>query len=186
MADFTSYQLNEMANILILYSSIDGHTLTICHRLRQVLERESQYVKIVSLDDEADVNLALFDKVVIGASIRYGKHRPHVYEFIKRNREILNGKASAFFTVNVVARQPGKNRPETNPYMKQFRKKAAWNPKELAVLAGKIDYRKYGFWNRRIIRLIMWLTNGPTDPDTVKDFTDWDEVEAFGRRVAGM
>lgn len=98
----------------------------------------------------------------------------------------MNGKACAFFSVNVVARKPGKNKPETNPYMKTFRNKTSWQPRALAVFAGKIDYRKYGFWNRQIIRSIMWLTNGPTHPDTVTDFTDWQAVEAFGRRIAGM
>lgn len=143
-------------------------------------------VKIVSVDDARDTDMPQFDKIVIGASIRHGKHGSSVYELIKRNLDVLNGKASAFFSVNVVARKPGKNKPETNPYMKQFRKKTSWQPKELAVFAGKIDYRKYGFWNRQIIRLIMWLTKGPTHPDTIADFTDWDAVEAFGLRIAQM
>lgn len=175
-----------MANILIVHSSIDGHTLTICRKLQQVIEQNGHSVKISSLVESQDAELLLFDKIVIGASIRYGKHRPEVYAFIKRNRDVLNRKAGAFFSVNVVARKPGKNRPETNPYMKKFRRKTSWQPSELAVFAGKIDYHKYAYWNRLVIRLIMWLTKGPTHPDTVADFTDWDEVEAFGLRIAEM
>lgn len=30
------------------------------------------------------------------------------------------------------------------------------------------------------------MTKGPTAPDTVIEYTDWDQVEAFGRLVAGM
>jgi menaquinone-dependent protoporphyrinogen oxidase len=37
-----------------------------------------------------------------------------------------------------------------------------------------------------MIRLIMFITNGPTDPETVIEFTDWQQVEAFGRRVSEM
>lgn len=175
-----------MANILIVYSTTDGHTVKICRRLRQVIEKDAQQVKLVSVNDDPDTELEWFDKIVIGASIRYGKHRPQVYQFIKRNEKALQSRPSAFFTVNIVARKPEKNRPQTNPYMQEFLKKVSWQPTELAVFAGKIDYQKCRFWDRHIIRLIMWMTNGPTHPKTVAEFTNWSEVDAFGRRVSVM
>jgi len=175
-----------MASVLIVYSSTDGHTLKICRRLQQVIEQQAHRVRLVSVDEDPDVDLERFDKIVIGASIRYGKHRPQVYDFIAKNEKILARKPSAFFSVNVVARKTGKNTPETNPYLKQFQKKTSWQPTALAVFAGKIDYQKYCFRDRQIIRFIMWMTNGPTDPRTVVEFTDWDEVDAFARRVCAM
>jgi menaquinone-dependent protoporphyrinogen oxidase len=54
----------------------------------------------------------------------------------------------------------------------------------MAVFAGKIDYPIYTFWDRQIIRLIMWMTGGPTDPKSVIDFTDWNKVDDFGRTIA--
>lgn len=175
-----------MANILIVYSTTDGHTLRICQRLQQVIEQQNHRAKLVPVDEVQEEHLALSDKIVIGASVRHGKHRQQVYDFIKRNMHVLESKPGAFFSVNVVARKPDKNRPDTNPYMKQFKKKSSWKPDALAVFAGKIDYQKYGFLDRHVIRLIMWLTKGPTHPNTVADFTDWKEVEAFGRRVCTM
>ena len=70
--------------------------------------------------------------------------------------------------------------------MKRFQAEESWKPKDLAVFAGKIDYQKYGFWDRNIIRLIMWMTKGPTHPNTVAEFTHWDDVEAFGQRICLM
>ena len=175
-----------MANILIVYSTTDGHTLSICRRLQRVIEQQAHRVELASVTDEPDTDIQRFDKIVIGASIRYGKHRPQVYDFIKRNGKVLESRPSAFFSVNVVARKPEKNRPETNPYIKQFRKKSSWQPRELAVFAGKIDYQKYRLRDRWIIRLIMWMTHGPTHPKTVAEFTNWEDVEAFGRRVCAM
>lgn len=174
-----------MANILILYSTTDGHTLTICRRLRQVIESRGHDATLVPIGEDA-VDVGRFDKVVIGARIRYGKHSPLVYEFIRRHRAVLESRPNAFFTVNVVARKPEKNSPETNPYMRQFLGRTPWRPRKLAVFAGKIDYRRYGFVDRMIIRLIMWITKGPTDPDAVVEFTDWNQVEAFGHVIADM
>jgi menaquinone-dependent protoporphyrinogen oxidase len=37
-----------------------------------------------------------------------------------------------------------------------------------------------------MIRLIMWMTKGPTDPQTTIEFTDWDKVDAFGHKIAEM
>ena len=37
-----------------------------------------------------------------------------------------------------------------------------------------------------MIRLIMWITGGPTDPATVVEFTDWQQVEAFAQVVSEL
>ena len=170
-----------MATILILYSSVDGHTIKICHRLKQVIEESNHQVTVLPIENCRAVDLPSFDKIVIGASIRYGKHRQAVFDFIDRYIPLLESKSSAFFSVNIVARKPGKNTPETNPYMRKFLREVDWKPDQLAVFAGKLDYPKYGIVDRQMIRLIMWITKGPTDPATVVEFTNWQAVEAFGR-----
>ena len=161
-----------MAHILILYSTTDGHTLKICRHLQQLLERQSNRVTMKSVDEEPGVDIEPYDKVVVGARIRYGKHTPQVFEFARSHRQALDAKPNAFFTVNVVARKPEKNSPDTNPYMRKFLARSPWRPKLLGVFAGRIDYKRYGFWDRQVIRFIMWITNGPTDPATDVEFTD--------------
>ena len=171
-----------MANILITYSTTDGHTRSICEHL-QKLVAEQHDVVLSAMDDDPGIDLSPFDKVVIGASIRYGKHQQQVLDFIKRNQAALESKPNAFFSVNVVARKPEKNTPATNPYLVKFLKQIAWQPQHLAVFAGRLDFPKYTYVDRQMIRLIMWMTKGPTAPDTVVEFTDWDSVEAFGRLI---
>jgi menaquinone-dependent protoporphyrinogen oxidase len=175
-----------MAKILIVYSTTDGHTRRICERLKQVAEEQDHRVVLSFIDDDPNIDLEPFDKVVIGASIRYGKHRPQVFEFIRKNRQKLESRPSAFFSVNVVARKPEKGQPESNPYLQKFLKHISWQPLKLAVFAGKINYPIYDFWDRQIIRFIMWVTKGPTDLQTVVDFTDWNKVDDFGRTIAEM
>ena len=175
-----------MAKILIFYASTDGHTRKICDRLQQIIEQQGHQVTLVSVNDKFQGVLQTFDKIVIGASIRYGKHSPKITDFINRNKLLLDSKPNAFFSVNIVARKPEKNQPDTNPYVRKFLKQIAWQPKELAVFAGKLDYPKYSFFDRLMIRLIMFITKGPTDPKTVIEFTDWQQVESFGRLIASM
>jgi menaquinone-dependent protoporphyrinogen oxidase len=175
-----------MDRILILYSTTDGHTRKIGQRLQQVIAQAGHEAVLVSVSDEPEVDLAGFDRIVIGASIRYGLYRPAIINFVVRNRQLLDSKPNAFFSVNIVARKAEKCQPDTNPYMQKFLKQTAWQSKNMAVFAGKLDYPKYRFLDRQLIRLIMLMTKGPTDPHAVIEFTDWQEVEAFGRLVSAV
>ncbi len=175
-----------MARVLVLYSTTDGHTVEICKRIGERLGTHGAEVQLADLKDSPRLADYEFDKIVIGASIRYGKHQPVVSEFISANQAVLEAHPNALFSVNVVARKPEKNTPETNPYLQKFLKKISWQPQNLGVFAGKIDYPSLGLFDKQMIRLIMWITKGPTDPTLTVEFTDWEKVDEFGDMVAGM
>lgn len=162
----------------ILYSTVDGQTLKICNVIKEVLEEKGNTVELFSIEDFKG-NVTNFDKFVIGASIRYGKHNPKIIEFINHNKVALEKIENAFFSVNLVARKPEKASPETNPYFIKFLQTIHWIPKTAAVFAGKLDYQKYPFTDRLMIQLIMWMTKGPTNSKTKIEYTDWDKVREF-------
>ena len=175
-----------MASILIVYSTTDGHTRNICERLLSVIERHGASVVLLPLAACSNEHLARSDALVIGASIRYGKHKPEVAAFIGAHQPAIEARPNAFFTVNVVARKPEKSRPGTNPYLIKFLKTISWKPQRLEVFAGRLDYPSYGFVDKHMIRFIMWVTKGPTELSSVTEFTDWAQVEAFGAELAAM
>ena len=139
-----------MAKTLILYSTTDGHTIEICKRIKQTVEQQGGDVELADLKDNPPLAAGTFDKIVIGASIRYGKHQPLVSEYIAENQSILEAHPNAFFSVNVVARKPEKNTPETNPYLQKFLRRISWEPKQLGVFAGKIDYPSLDFVDKHL------------------------------------
>ncbi len=175
-----------MPHIGFVYSTVDGHTLEICERLAQVVEAGGCTAVLLELTPESQIDLESFDQVVIGASIRYGKHRPEVAQFIEDNTDVLESKHGAFFSVNAVARKPEKQQPDTNPYVRKFFKNITWQPAAIGIFGGKINYSMYRFRDRTMIRFIMWMTKGPTALDSNVDFTNWDEVEAFGRAICEL
>jgi menaquinone-dependent protoporphyrinogen oxidase len=172
-----------MSGSLIIYSSTDGQTKIICEKIKN-FSKNSESIKLISLEEANDFNLQSYENIIIGASIRYGKHNKNLYKFISSNKETLEKKRSAFFSVNVVARKPEKNTPETNPYMKKFLKISNWKPDKLGVFAGKVNYPNYGFFDKYIIRLIMFITKGPTDTTKSFEFTDWSKVEDFAKELS--
>ena len=166
----------------MIYSSTDGHTKTICKRMIDFL-KDKNVTKLVSLNDAKNLDLSQFNKIIIGASIRYGKHSKELYKFIELNRNILNEKDSIFFSVNVVARKAEKNTPDNNPYIKKFLTISKWRPKKIGVFAGRVDYPNYNFFDKYIIKLIMFITKGPTDTSKSYEFTDWSKVEGFAKEI---
>jgi len=171
-----------MSKFLIIYSTTDGHTKIICERIKNFLNDEN-IVELLSLEDSKKINLSDFEKIIIGASIRYGKHSRELYKFINLNKNILDQKKSAFFSVNVVARKSEKNTAETNPYINKFLKISKWRPNKISVFAGKVDYPNYNFFDKYIIKLIMFITNGPTDTSRSYEFTDWSKVDDFSKEL---
>ena len=171
---------------LLAYSTTDGHTLHICERLQFVMTAHGQRVTLVPIEQAVALNLTKFERIVVGASIRYGHHQPQVAQFIAKHQQTLESRASAFFSVNIVARKPEKNQPHSNPYLKKFLRQISWKPQLLGVFAGKLNYPSYGWFDRQMIRLIMLITQGPTDPTAVIEFTDWAKVEAFAHAVCEL
>lgn len=171
-----------MTNYLILYSSTDGHTKRICEYIGNILKKQNNEIKINPINPDMET-LSEYDVVILGASIRYGKHQKSVFNFISKHKDLLKTKKTAFFSVNVVARKIEKNSPNTNPYMKKFLKNTSWKPNKLGVFAGRVDYPSYKFFDKYIIRMIMWITKGPTDISQSYEFTDWKVVESFAKTL---
>ena len=174
-----------MARILLLYNGVYGQALKVSGFVANEVAASGHSAVVRPLVDGA-ADAADFDAIVIGASIRHGKHNPAVMEFILAHRALLESKPSAFFSVSLVARKPNKNTPETNPYVKAFLAKSPWKPKLVGVFGGVLDYQRYGLFDRHVIRLIMRINGGPTDLDKTTEFTNWDEVKRFAGRLADL
>ena len=166
-----------MRNIFI-YSTSNGQSLKICNAINK--NKESL---IIDIDKIKTIELNKFDQIIIGASVKYGDHNKKIYDFIKNNKILLETKKTGFFSVNATARKSEKNKPETNPYVIKFLKKTNWTPDNIGVFAGKIDFPNYNFLEKYIIKVIMWITNGPTDTSKTFEFTDWEDVKKFSDKI---
>jgi menaquinone-dependent protoporphyrinogen oxidase len=164
---------------------VDGQTLKICEKIKEAYDQHKQSVKLVSIED-FNGNVTDYDLLVLGASIRYGVHDTKVIDFINSKKKELDSIKTAFFSVNLVARKPEKCAPDTNPYVIKFFKSIDWTPTLVEVFAGKLDYKKYPFFDRIMIQFIMWMTKGPTNKDAEIEYTNWNRVDDFSVRLLGL
>lgn len=166
--------------ILVLYSSHEGQTRKIVNVILQ--HAEEWQVDLHDLHLNPVIDLATYDKVLIAASIRYGHFHPSLNQFVRRHVVELNQKVGAFVAVNLVARKPEKNTPETNLYTRKWLAQSPWSPQHIAVFAGALRYSQYNWWQKRIIQLIMWMTGGSTDTSHDIEFTNWANVQKFAEQ----
>ena len=163
---------------LILYLSHDGQTKKIAEFIQSFIDDE---VVIEPLRE--DVDIRPFERVIIGAAIRYGHFNRLLYRFVEKNSSLLNDRKAIFFGVNLTARKPGKDNPETNPYIRKFLQRISWQPSKIAIFAGALCYPRYKWFDRVMIQLIMKITGGETDATKEIEYTNWEKVKAFAESL---
>jgi len=174
-----------MTNVLVLYTSRGGHTARIARRLCEAIAEAGGRAEMMDLNEaiHEGVDWPRFDVVVLGAPVLYGSYDRRVFEFVAAHRAALEARPNSFFNVSVVARTPEKATVEGNRYLQKFLQLSPWRPRDLKVIAGKVDYPAWAWHERLMIQLIMKYTHGPTDPRSVIDYTDWNDVRAYGRHL---
>ena len=168
-----------MEKVLLLHSSREGQTVKILHYIEEKLGNVECETKDVHLIDA--LNLSGYDKVIIGASIRYGHLNKKLYRFIEAHLDQLNKANAAFFCVNLTARKEaeGKDTPEGSAYIRKFLIKSPWQPQLIGVFAGALYYPRYRWFDRVMIRFIMSMTGGETDTTKEVEYTNWEKVSLF-------
>lgn len=170
---------------LILYSSRDGQTREIAARIAQALAPQ-QLCDVLDLAVAQQVDWTQYDRVLIGASIRYGHFQPALMKFVTAHQAELQKRVSGFFSVNLTARKADKCTPETNAYTRKFLAQSPWQPDCCAVFAGALRYPRYRWLDRIMIQFIMRMTGGETNTRKEVEYTDWQKVTAFARDFAHL
>jgi len=170
----------------MLFSTRDGQTREIAAYLCSQLNGLGADTAMIDLNRTDDIEWQLYDRVIIGASIRYGHFHPALDRFVKKHAAVLQSMPSAFFSVNLVARKPEKRSPQTNSYTRKFLLRSPWQPDSCAVFAGALRYPRYGWFDRFMIRLIMKMTGGETDTRKEVVYTDWEQVAGFAREIVQL
>ncbi len=172
-----------MKRALFLYSSREGQTKKILNYIKGELRDFN--CELVDLHSIESIDINQYERVLIGASIRYGHLNKKLYQFIQNNIEQLSDNPRvAFFCVNLTARkeEQGKDTPEGRAYIQKFLQKSPWKPELIGVFAGALYYPRYGFFDKMMIKLIMTLTGGETDTSKEVEYTNWKKVSVFAQK----
>lgn len=172
----------------LYYASHDGQARKIATHIAARLAARGVAAAPVDLaaGQPSPAQLARARLAVVVMAIRYGKHLPDGLRFIELYRGLANPPLLALASVNLTARKPGKDTAEGSVYVRKLIARNGLKPVLATAFAGKLDYPRYGLFDRTMIRFIMLVTGGPTDPATVIEYTDWAKVDAFADQIAAL
>lgn len=170
-----------MARILVLYSTIEGHTRRIALAIADRIRDHGHTVCLVDATDVfARLEADLFDAAIIGGSVHAGSHSDALTRVVSENRDLLDRVPTAFFSVSLTAAHADPDlRAEARRPVEAFTKATNWTPTVVETVAGALRFSQYGFLKKQLLRWISWRSGGPTDTTTDHDLTDWSRVHRF-------
>ena len=178
---------NRRKPVALYYATHDGQARRIAEHIFQRLGSET----IATPQDVGAVvptaaEIAGASVIVLVAAVRYGKHLPQADRFLSVYRAAQSPPPLALASVNLTARKPAKTTATGNAYLRKTIARHHLTPAVAVAFAGRLDYPRYSWSDRQIIRFIKLLTGGPTDPSTSVEYTSWPAVEAFADRIAEL
>ncbi len=174
--------------MLLCYATRDGQARRIAAHIAARLADSGIAAPLHDLAEAlpAPAALAAASLVAVVAAVRYGRHLPEADRFCAAYRALPAPAPLVFVSVNLTARKPGKDTAEGNQYLRKLLARHRLAPVLAAAVAGRLDYPRYGWLDRQMIRLIMKLTGGPTDPASCVEFTCWPDVDRIAARIVAL
>ncbi len=176
---------NDGSRILIRYATRDGQAHRIADRIAARLGSPLA-ARCLRTDPPSPEELSRAPLIVVVAAVRYGRHLPEADRFLAAYSKLSAAPPLALASVNLTARKAGKTSAESNAYLRKLIARHRLRPALAMAFAGRLDYARYRRSDRQLIRLIMWLTGGPTDLRTCVEYTDWRAVDEFSDQAARL
>lgn len=159
-----------MNNTLIVYASRHGTTSEYARKLLQMLDGN---VDLCFLNERANSlpDLSIYNTIVIGGSIHYGKNSKSVIKFVNDNLALLKTKRLGLFVTCHF---------EGEKALKQLNDAYPKSLLDIAVVAdyfdGELLFPKMNRWEKFITKLVL-------SSDEIKPIISRDKIEHFATKL---
>lgn len=165
--------------IAVIYSTTEGQTEKIAHHIAEYLRTHGVDVAVMHAGEvPLDYTLENSDGVILGASIHVGHHQKEVHSYVEAHVEELNAMPSAFYSVSLIAND---DMDQAEEFIEEFSDETGWKPDHSRAFRGALQYSKYNFIKRALMRSISEQHGGDTDTSKDYEYTDWGRVQNFAR-----
>lgn len=171
-----------MAKVLIVYGSGYGQTQKISEFIaEQLRERGIETDSLSGKHLPQNLSPESYDGIIVAASVRKMQYQKYIVSFVRSHSQLLQKLPSAFVSVSM-AEAGGHFQSH---WLEKFISDSGWRPAIFKSFAGALDYRKYNFITRFIMKKISQKTGMNTDTSANHEYTDWDAVRQFADEFAG-
>ena len=125
-----------------------------------------------------------YDGLIVGGPIHGGKHPRQLVKCVSKNCKSLNERPSAFFSLSLSAAGNEEQQGDATRCLNEFVEQTGWQPNASTIVAGALLYRKYGFFKRWMMKMIVKRGGGDTDTSRDYVYTDWESLDEFANEFA--
>jgi menaquinone-dependent protoporphyrinogen oxidase len=174
----------------ILYATREGQTRRISEYIAVRLRSLGIGVELRNIrEDVPQINLSNYSGVIVAASVHVGKHEIEMIDFVKAHLGDLDRLPAAF--VSVTLSQAGAQRADATveeharftadvqKMLEDFFAETGWRPKRVNPVAGALQYSKYSWLVRFVMKRIAKQAGAETDTSRDYEYTDWRALDDF-------
>lgn len=170
--------------ILVLYSTEEGHTKKIATALSSAFEDMGNEVFLTKTFDPGYCDPGTFDAAVLCAPIHMGQYPSDFVTYIENWKSALSSVPSTLVTSSLFINCKGeKEQEEAKAYPTELASKTGWKPDYIYNVAGALNYPEYDFFKRWIMKRAAKQEGLPMDTDINHELTDWEELRAFAEEI---
>lgn len=157
-----------MADVLIVYATVLGHTRRIAERVAEELRALGHAPTVAATDDAPPATG--FTAVIVGAPIRDRVFLPPVEAYVRTHAGTLAARPSALYSVCSPDEHDDRaSRQAIDAYVRDLQAGTSWRPDVIASFAGVRPYTHLGLAHQVLAQ----------DPGGGESATDWDAVTGF-------
>jgi menaquinone-dependent protoporphyrinogen oxidase len=178
-----------MKPLAVFYATREGQTRKIAEYVSSGLGAKGSEVDIRNVRDAGDVTLDAYGGVVLAASVHAGTHEREMMRFIRHHLPELDRIPNAFLSVTLSqagAERAGATAEEHNRFsadvqgvIDRFLRNGRWQPRRIVPVAGALQYSKYNFLVRLVMKWIAKKVGAETDTSRDYEYTDWSRLDEF-------
>lgn len=168
--------------ILVLFSTVEGHTGKIAETLSGWIEDSGHQAALTKAGQVGYVDPAEFDGVIACAPIHAGLYPEAFTDFIRNWKDSLSSTRTALVTVSLgIASEHEDEREEVKVLPRELEAQTGWKADQEYHAAGALKFVEYSFFKRWIMRRFSEMEGGPVDITKDHELTDWDDLKDFLR-----
>jgi menaquinone-dependent protoporphyrinogen oxidase len=178
-----------MLRVLIIYATREGQTGKVAREIAGHLRQAGADVQLLDARDAipaAQVDVGGFDLLVFGASMHAGGLERELVGFVNGRAADIRTKRRSFFLVllSAATRDPELRSRSLADARAKMNVQLQVPFEDTEMIAGALKYSRYSLPLRWLMKRIAAKTGGDTDTSRDYEYTDWEQVAAYARRLS--
>ncbi|MGV6850015.1 MAG: flavodoxin domain-containing protein [Marinibacterium sp.] len=172
--------LGHALRYLVVYATTEGQTRRICRFCADHLASHGHSVEMLRAEDAGDIDLPLFDAVILAGSVHLGRIQPALADFAATHAMALNTCPTLFLVVSLaIAANDPADCGELDRIAQDFADAAGWSPSRVDHVAGAFRFAEYDFFRSLAMRWIARQKGQDIDTSSDMEYTDWAALAAL-------